>query len=152
MAELISRETVAVEVDYYGLAVEDWDDTHVPVPFPKDWEQGPFQTAHPGRLSFTSAGHTHTATMTIEVWAEEPAEPAGDWEESAVTEISCTSGQLQAQGLTAGPWPEPVRISDKPGTWNVRAQCRGRAEVAVQSQDEAVDGVEQYVLQLWPQA
>ncbi|GHC73197.1 hypothetical protein [Streptomyces flavofungini] len=152
MAELISREGVPVEVDYYGLAVEDWDDSQIPVPFPEDWEQGPFLTTHPGRLSFTSAGHTHTATMTFEVWDQEAPEPPGDWEESALTELACTSGKLQARGLASGPWPDPVRLSDKPGTWTVRVVCGGRADVAAQAQDEAVEAVEQYLLQFWQQA
>ncbi|MFD0413732.1 hypothetical protein [Streptomyces sp. NPDC127108] len=152
MAELISREVVRVPVDYYGLAVEDWDDSQVPVPFPEDWEQGPFLTAHPGRLSFTSAGHTHSATMTIEVWDQPVPAPPGDWDESELTEMRCTSGQLQARGLTSGPWPDPVRLPDKPETWAVRVVCGGRAEVAEQSRDRAVDGVERYVLQLWPKA
>ncbi|MFD9904496.1 hypothetical protein [Streptomyces sp. NPDC059063] len=151
MAELISREEVPVEVDFYGLALEDWDDSQVPIPFPEDWEQGPFLTAHPGRLSFTSAGHTHTASVTIEVWGQEPAAPPGDWEESALTEIACSSGKLQARGLAGGPMPDPIHLSDEAGTWTVRAVCRGRTDVEVQSRDEAVEGVEQYVLQFWPQ-
>ncbi|MFH9069719.1 hypothetical protein [Streptomyces alboflavus] len=152
MAELISREEVPVEVDYYGLALEDWDDSQVPVPFPEGWEAGPFLQARTGRLDFTSAGHTHTATMTIEVWDQEPAAPPGDWEESALAQITSTSGQLRASAVASGPMLDPIHLSDGAGSWTVRAVCRGRADVEVQARDEAVEGVEQYLLQFWPQA
>lgn len=50
MPELISREEVPVDIDYYGLTLEDWDDSQVPVLFPQGWEAGPFLQARPGRL------------------------------------------------------------------------------------------------------
>lgn len=153
MAELISREEVPVEVDFYGLYLQDWDDSQVPVPFPKGWEAGPFLQARSGRLDITSGGHTHTAGLTVEVWDAEPSAPSGDWEETALTEISNTSGQLEVGGVTCGPMPDPIQLSDHACTWNVRVSCKGRAEVAEQARRGIPEGVvERYVFQFWPQA
>lgn len=150
MPGLVSREEVPVEVDFYGFALQDFDDAQVPVPFPEDFERGPFLTPHQGRLDFTSGGHTHTATLVIEVWDREPDMPAGEWEESATAEISCSSGQLEARGVAGGPMPEPIRLSDQGAVWKLRAMSNGRAEVRIQAQHGVPDGVERYVLQFWP--
>ncbi|MFD5704208.1 hypothetical protein [Streptomyces lasiicapitis] len=152
MAKLISREEVPVEVDFYGLYLQDWDDSQVPVPFPQRWEAGPFLSARPGRLDFTSGGHTHTAGLTVEVWDTEPSAPVGDWEESVLTEITSASGQLEVGGVAGGPMPEPIRLSDQAHTWRVRVVCAGRAEVAEQTRlGVPEDVVERYVFQFWPQ-
>lgn len=50
MPELLSREEVPVEVDFYGFALQDFDDTQVLVGFPEGWERGPFLTSRTGRL------------------------------------------------------------------------------------------------------
>ncbi|WJV44637.1 hypothetical protein [Streptomyces flavofungini] len=86
--------------------------------------------------------------MTIEVWDRPVPVPPGAREESELTEIRRTSGKLQARGLTSGAWPAPVRLPGRPETWTVRAVCGGRTEVAARSRDRAVEGVEQYLLQL----
>ncbi|MGW0538110.1 hypothetical protein [Streptomyces sp. NPDC003032] len=153
MAEMISCEEVPVEIDFYGLYLQDWDDSQVAVPFPEGWEAGPFLRARPGRLDITSGGHTHTAGLTVEVWDAEPPAPSGDWEETALTEISTASGQLEVGGVAGGPMPDPIQLSDRAGVWSVRVACRGRTEVAEQARRGVPDGVvERYVFQFWPQA
>jgi hypothetical protein len=150
MPELLSREEALVEVDFYGFALQDFDDGQVPVGFPEGWERGPFLTSRPGRLDFTSGGHTHTATLVIEVWDSEPLEPVGNWEETALAKIACASGNLEARGVASGPMPEPITLSDGSETWQVRAVCSGREEVAAATRLGVPEGVERYVLQFWP--
>ncbi|MVO87780.1 hypothetical protein GPA10_24215 [Streptomyces sp. p1417] len=152
MSELISREEVSVEVDFYGIYLQDWDDSQVPVPFPEGWEAGPFLRARPGRLDITSAGHTHTAALTVEVWDAEPPAPSGDWEESERAEILSISGELEVGGVAGGPMPEPIRLSGRECNWSVRVACSGRSEVAEKARQGVPEGVvERYVLQFWPQ-
>ncbi|WP_125264469.1 hypothetical protein [Streptomyces alboflavus] len=150
MPKLISSGEVPVDVDFYGLYLQDWDDSQVPVPFPKEWEAGPFVHARPGRLDFTSGGHTHTAALTVEVWDSEPPTPSGVWEESALTEITSASGQLEVGGVAGGPMPDPIYLSDQARTWTVRVCSAGRAEVAEKARHGVVQGVERYVFQFWP--
>ncbi|THC40901.1 hypothetical protein [Streptomyces sp. A1499] len=151
MARLIKREEVPVEVDFYGFALQDYDDAQVPCSFPEGWEAGPFLTARHGRLDFTSGGHTHTAALVIEVWDQEPSAPSGDWEASGDAEMTCMSGQLEARGVAGGPMPEPITLSENPGAWQVRAVSSGRQRVEAEAQHSVPEAVERYVLQFWPQ-
>lgn len=151
MADLISRREYPVLVDYGGWALQDVDDSQVPVLFPENWEHGPFLSAHPGRLDFTSAGHTHEAALTVEVWSGEPPVPPGDWEETATAAVRCSSGKLRARGVAGGPMQEEIELSAGPQSWAVRVVCAGRAAVAEQSVAGVPEGVERYTAQFWPQ-
>ncbi|MER6129828.1 hypothetical protein ABT173_46195 [Streptomyces sp. NPDC001795] len=152
MAELVSRREYPVHVDHGGFALQDWADGRVPVRFPEGFQHGVFLAAHPGRLDFTSAGHTHTASLDVEVWDAEPPVPSGIWEESATASIFCSSGMLRATSMTAGPMLDEIPLSDGPGTWSVRVVCTGREALARLAEEGAVEGVERYVAQFWPGA
>lgn len=152
MPNLIRRQEVAVEIDYGAWALQDWDDTQIPVLFPGGFEPGAFLTARPGRLDFTSAGHTHTADLTVEVWDAEPAVPSGEWEETAEASIDCSSGRLRARSMAGGPMPGSIELSDGPGSWNVRVVSTGRSQVAELAARGVPEGVEQYIAQFWRKA
>lgn len=152
MPNLIRRQEVAVEVDYGGWALQDWDDTQVPVLFPGGFERGALLTARPGRLDFTSAGHTHTAGLTVEVWDAEPSVPSGEWEETGEASIYCSSGKLRARSMAGGPMPGNIELSDGPGTWWVRVVSSGRSQVAELTAIGVPEGVEQYITQFWREA
>lgn len=149
MPKLIRRQEVVVEVDYGAWALQDWDDTQVPVRFPEGFERGVFLSARPGRLDFTSAGHTHTAGLTVEVWDGEPDIPAGEWEETAEASLHCSSGKLRARSMAGGPMPGSIELSDGPGTWRVRVVSTGRGRVAELAARGVPEGVEQYITQFW---
>ncbi|WP_369190854.1 hypothetical protein [Streptomyces sp. R08] len=148
---LVRRQEVPVMVDFHGWALQDWDDTQVPVTFPGNFQRNSFLSTHPGRLDFSSAGHTHTACLTIEVWDAQPPAPPGDWEEEAEAEIFTSSGKLRAWAVAGGPMPDKIDLVGGPSTWGVRVMCTGRNEVAEQSMRGLADGVEQYTAQFWPQ-
>ncbi|MFJ7496730.1 hypothetical protein ACIQZB_37330, partial [Streptomyces sp. NPDC097727] len=94
--------------------------------------------------------HTHTADLTVEVWDEPPStEVAGDWEADAQVVIVSLSGTLDVWGVTGGDAGESVSLG-RPGVWQVRLRCAGRAAVAEQSQNGVPEGVEQYFAQFWP--
>ncbi|MFJ2819407.1 hypothetical protein [Streptomyces sp. NPDC087294] len=150
MPQLISRQEFPVMVDFNGWALQDWDDTQVPVLFPEGFEYGPFLGAYPGRLDFSSAGHTHTASLTVEVWDSVPDVPPGEWDESAEASVFCASGKMRARAVAGGPMPEQIVLSSDPCWWNVRVLCAGRQEVAEQAQQGAVHGVERYTAQFSP--
>ncbi|MEU8591602.1 hypothetical protein AB0C59_32090 [Streptomyces sp. NPDC048664] len=101
MAELIREQDLDVEVDFYGFALQDVDDTRVPLEYPEGREAGgAFVTAREGSLDIESAGHTHTATLTAEVWDAEPpaADDRGHWEEHKDVVLHCPSGELAVCG------------------------------------------------------
>jgi hypothetical protein len=149
---LIRRQETSVEVDFGAWALQDWDDTQVPVTFPGEFERGPFLSAREGRLDFTSAGHTHTATLTVEVWDAEPAVPAGLWDVTAEASVYCSSGKLRARSMAGGPMPGSIDLSDGPGgAWSVRVVSAGRRQVAELAARGVPEGVEQYTAQFWPE-
>lgn len=149
------QQKLDVEVDSYGFALQDLDDTQVPLEYPEGREAGrAFLTAHEGRLDIESAGHTHTAAMTAEVWDGEPAasDDRGDWEEKAEAQLHSPSGELALWSVAAGPRDTHVHLSDTDGMWQVRVYCEGRREVARLAQEDVPEGVERYLVQFWPAA
>lgn len=108
MAELISRHEYDVDVDFGGFALQDAGDRQVPARFPEGIQRGTFPAAHPGRLDFTSAGHTHTEAFTVEVWDAEPPVPPRTWEATATAGVFTSSERI----------PFPAH----PGNWSVRAR------------------------------
>jgi hypothetical protein len=153
VAELIRQQELDVEVDFYGFALQDVDDTQVPVGYPEGREAGgAFVTARVGRLDIESAGHTHTAALTAEVWDGEPptAEERGQWEERAEARIASSSGELAVWAVTGGPMDTYLHLSDSGGVWRVRVYCEGRSEVRRLAQEGVPEGVEYYLVQFWP--
>ncbi|MFD5557799.1 hypothetical protein ACFWIA_28660 [Streptomyces sp. NPDC127068] len=151
MGVMVRCQELEVEVDHYGFAFQDVDDTVVPVEYPEGRGSGALLTEFPGRLDVESAGHTHVAAMLVEVWDAEPvAQPVADWDDRGDAEIVLASGELAVWGVTAGPLEETLRLSDGPGRWAVRLYVRGRAEVARLAQEGVPVGVERYLVQVWP--
>ncbi|MFF0202717.1 hypothetical protein [Streptomyces sp. NPDC005017] len=153
MAELVTRETVEVMVDFYGFALQDEDDMEVPVPFPEERDetrQRPFLTVFDGRLDFESAGHTHEATLVFEVWTGEPLPDGSErWEAQGEAAIHSTSGALTVETMS-GVGGGRLELGAAKATWKVRAYCSGRAEVARRAPVEVPEGVERYLVQCWP--
>ncbi|MFI9152620.1 hypothetical protein [Streptomyces sp. NPDC053367] len=153
VAKLIRDQELDVEVDFYGFALQDVDDTQVPLEYPEGRvSEGPFLTAREGRLDIESAGHTHTATMTAEIWDGPPpvAEDRGDWEERGEAELHCVSGELAVWGVAGGPMDTYLHLSDGEGMWRVRVYCEGRAEVRRLATEGVPEGIEHYLVQFWP--
>jgi hypothetical protein len=153
VAELIRQQDLDVEVDFYGFALQDVDDTQVPLEYPEGREAGgAFLAAREGRLDIESAGHTHTATLTAEVWDAEPpaADERGDWEERGDAVLHCPSGELAVWGVTAGPRDTYLHLYDRDGTWQVRVYSEGRQEVRRLAQEGVPEGIEHYLVQFWP--
>ncbi|MGW0694899.1 hypothetical protein [Streptomyces sp. NPDC002738] len=151
MAALVSRHRGRVEVEFFGFCLQERDEDAVPVLFPEGWDtEGGFLTACEGRLDVSSAGHTHTADLTVEVWDEPPPTRTEEsWEADAQALIVSPSGVLDVWGVTGGEAGDPV-VLGRPGTWQVRLRSKGRAEVAELTQHGVPEGVEQYFAQFWP--
>jgi hypothetical protein len=153
VAELIREQDLDVEVDFYGFALQDADDTRVPLQYPDGRvNDGPFVTVHEGRLDIESAGHTHTAPMTVEVWDGPPpeADDGGAWEERGEAELQCSSGELAVWGVAGGPMDAYLYLSEGEGRWRVRVYCEGRAEVRQLATEGVPEGIERYLVQFWP--
>ncbi|MGW7199025.1 hypothetical protein [Streptomyces chryseus] len=152
MAQLVRWQRVEAYVGHFAFGLQDSDDAALPVPFPDDFARGVFLGTHPGRVDITSGGHTHTATVNVEVWdaAPPPRDPDG-WDEQAEAAFASPSGQLAVWSLHTGRSDDVITLADCGGSWRVRVSCSGRAEAAALSEGEGTGvAVERYLMQFWP--
>ncbi|MFI0914196.1 hypothetical protein [Streptomyces abikoensis] len=142
-------QDVKVNVEFYSFGIQEDDDLKVPVPYPDRSEGNVFLKALPMRLDFGSAGHTHTASLRAEVWAQRPDvdnQPA--WDEVDCAEIETVTGRL---GVWAIGRALDVIDLGAPGTWRVRVTVQGRDEVRHLARTVGpVMDVERWLLQFWP--
>ncbi|MGW3212853.1 hypothetical protein ACWDBC_11435 [Streptomyces parvus] len=153
MAELVAREEVRVSVEFHAFALQEEDDMEVSAPFPEERAEAPgagFLTVYDKRLDFESAGHTHEAALTAEVWGSEPSVPGGvRWEAQDEAEIFSTTGNLSIETMS-GVGEGRVELGRPNSLWKVRAVCSGRAEAAQLAAVGVPVGVERYLVQFWP--
>jgi hypothetical protein len=152
VAQLVRQQRVEAYVGYYAFGLQEPDDAELPVPFPDDFAGDAFLGTHPGRLDITSGGHTHTATVDVEVWDGQPPQedPVG-WDEQAEADFESTSGEVAVWSMHTGRMDDVIVLGDSGGSWRVRVSCAGRAEAAALSEGEGTGrGVERYLIQFWP--
>ncbi|MCF3106950.1 hypothetical protein IPZ58_36120 [Streptomyces roseoverticillatus] len=102
------------------------------------------------RIDLGSAGHTHTASLSVEIWDARPDSGLRqEWDEVAESTIETITGDLAL--WDTGP-QQGVGISlGQPGHWGIRAASAGRAKAQQQTRlIGAVHGVERWLLQFWP--
>ncbi|WP_432914239.1 hypothetical protein [Streptomyces syringium] len=143
------EQELDVRVSYGQFCIQESHDTKIPIPYPNEAESGVFLKAFPMRLDLGSAGHTHTASVRVEVWDSVPdPDHQKAWDEVAEAATETVSGDLAVWSMERGP---DVITLGKPGLWRVRVAAAGRAEVLQQTTDVGVAyGVERWRLQFWP--
>ncbi|MFH9395029.1 hypothetical protein [Streptomyces sp. NPDC017556] len=109
-----------------------------------------FLTSYDKRLDFETAGHTHEAALTAEVWSSEPPVTCDVRREAqGGAEIFSTTGNLSVETMS-GVGEGRVELGRPDTLWKVRASCSGRAEVARLAVVDVPVGVERYLVQFWP--
>ncbi|OKJ52615.1 hypothetical protein [Streptomyces sp. CB02261] len=152
MPELLQKQLLDVEVAFRGFGFQESDDAAVPVPFGDGYEWGVFLARHERRFDLFSAGHTHTAAVTVRIWDAEPVPELVEWDEIGEVDFETTTGDVAVWTMTLGRSDHLIQLG-VPGWWRVRVGCTGRAEVARVTQTEGVAyGVEKYVIDFWPKA
>ncbi|MGW1881572.1 hypothetical protein [Streptomyces sp. NPDC001970] len=152
MAELIRQQRFGADVGYHSFCLQESDDAELPVPYPDDSVFGQFLTTFPGRIDIFSAGHTHTAAVTAEVWDDRPPEEDWTrWDERGEAEFVSTSGEVAIWSMSLGRTDQIITLSDKGGTWHVQVCCAGREEAErLSAQTGTADGAERYLVRFWP--
>lgn len=150
VANLLHRQEMELEVEFYSFALQEADDNLVPSPFPEGSESGDFLSFRERRIDIESGGHTHTASLTAEVWDSEPSKDTSeDWEAEGEGQIESLTGELticQMMG-NSGTY---IQLGRPHTIWNTRIQSSGRDAVNQLTQVDVPVGVERYVVQLWP--
>ncbi|WPO70232.1 hypothetical protein [Streptomyces sp. KN37] len=151
MAGLIQERRLDVFVDSYAFAfIESWD-AELPVEFPDGFDTGVFVNAFPGRVDVCSAGNTHTAAVTVQVWGETPpAEDGSAWEAQGEAGFESLSGDVAVWTPALGRTDDLIELGGK-GSWRIRVSCTGRTKVAaLRESEDPVVGVERYLVQFFP--
>ncbi|MFD7338459.1 hypothetical protein ACFV98_20985 [Streptomyces violascens] len=112
-----------------------------------------FLNPHVRRFDLFSAGHTHTAAVTVKVWdAEPPLDDSSAWDGQGEVDFETTTGKVALWTLTLGRTKGVIPLAEAGRWWRVRVSCSGRAEVERITRTEGVaDGVERYLVEFWPQ-
>ncbi|MFE0187579.1 hypothetical protein [Streptomyces sp. NPDC059008] len=150
MAELLHRQDMEVEVEFYSFALQEADDNLVPSPFPEGSESGDFLSFRERRIDVESGGHTHTASLTAEVWDSEPSKDVdGDWEAEGEGEIESPTGELAICEMM-GNSGTYIQLGRPHTLWKARIRSSGRDAVYQLAQVDVPSGVERYLVQFWP--
>ncbi|MFD8638301.1 hypothetical protein [Streptomyces sp. NPDC059533] len=150
MAALLQQDLLDVEVAFRGFGFQESDDGAVPVPFGDGYERGVFLKEHARRFDLFSAGHTHTASVTVRVWNGEPEPDGTAWDEQGEVDFESTTGEVAVWTTTLGRSDQLIRLGQA-GWWRVRVGCLGRAEVERVTRSEGgARGVEKYTVDFWP--
>ncbi|MFC8125401.1 hypothetical protein [Streptomyces sp. NPDC057302] len=146
MAELVQEQRLAVFVDSFAFTFQESWDADLPVEFPDAFNAGVFVTAFPGRVDLCSAGHTHMAAVTVQVWDGDP--PAEDVRGEVGFES--VSGDIAVGAPSLGRTDDLIELGSR-GPWRVRAHCTGCAELAeLRESPEPVAGIELHPVQFFP--
>jgi hypothetical protein len=152
VTELVQRVQFDADVGYHSFCLQESDDADLPVPYPDETVFGQFLTAFPGRIDIFSAGHTHTAAVTAEVWdGRPPDEDRERWDEYGECEYVSTSGVVAVWSMSLGRTEHSVTLPDSGGgTWQVQVYSVGRAEAErLSAETGTAEGVERYLVRFW---
>ncbi|MFG2487942.1 hypothetical protein ACGFSI_35000 [Streptomyces virginiae] len=148
MATLLGQQELDARVEFRAFGFQESDESVVPVPFPDDFNRGVFLSPHVRRFDVFSAGHTHTAAVTVRVWDGLPDAEDVEWEERGEIDYESVTGDVAVWG--SGRSEDLIQLG-RGGMWRVRVLCTGRAEVERVTRDEGTaHRVERYVIDFWP--
>ncbi|UOZ04882.1 hypothetical protein [Amycolatopsis sp. WQ 127309] len=102
----------------------------------------------PGGLLLHSAGTDHYPAVRLELWDSEPLPGLGDRDQ--FIEVACDLSDLvRLQSVTATQSPHVLTIT-RPGPHRARVHSGHRAETAELEEGSFAEGVEGWLVQLWP--
>ncbi|PJE94482.1 hypothetical protein CUT44_30170 [Streptomyces carminius] len=113
----------------------------------------PGRIVHPGPhgVTLTCGGNDFYPEVRVELWAgAPPGEDAGDWDAVETAAFTSPHGRVGVRSWDGG-MASPELDLGAPGTYRLRAYCRGRAAAATRVGRELYyRGVEEWLLRLWP--
>ncbi|MFI7005541.1 hypothetical protein [Streptomyces sp. NPDC050145] len=143
----VAATEVAPRIEYrqFLLSV-----SSAPIEPPKGWaKSGRIAIACEGGLVLRTGGNDFYPTVRVEVWPGEPAALDTGWDVQEEAEALC-DGTVHVRAWDHSPVGTPLEAGFT-GPCNVRAYCRGReAAAALIGEELFYNGVEEWLLQLWP--
>lgn len=85
------------------------------------------------------------------MWSGEPqSQSEGEWEDQDEVTSTSNTGLGLLRERDGGPVGSPIELGNR-GSYRLRAHCRGRAQAeAVIGEEMFYEGVEEWLLQVWP--
>jgi hypothetical protein len=98
-----------------------------------------------------SAATDFRPAVRIEAWDRDPGAPSGSWDAVELARLAAPSGRVRLAPLDGEPSAEVIAPAP---LLEVRVACRGRETVADAAHHGAtrLDGLESWLIQLWPAA
>jgi hypothetical protein len=104
----------------------------------------------PGGVVFGSGGTAFFPTVSVEVWQQEPPPHPEPWDAVEQTGFESSTGRLRVCSIDGAPGG-PDFPAGQPGTFQLRAHCRGRSEASARLGVELdYEGIEEWLIQIWP--
>jgi hypothetical protein len=114
--------------------------------------EAPYVQGSRDQVVFLSGAAEHWPGFRFEVWTAEPPDVQEHWAEVDETLVELTEPEVRFWALFGRPLSTPLSVGNEAGVYAVRAYCRGRDSVAAgYPSEESVDGIEQWLVQIWPQ-
>ena len=149
MPTLVTAIDDSIEVEYGQFLVQEIPMTRSVLNLPEptgDW----LAVGGPGGLLLHSAGTDHYPAVRLELWDADPLPGPGDWDQ--VVEVACDLSDLvRLQSVTATQSPKILTVTH-PGPHRARVHSGRRVEAAELEEGSYAEGVEGWLIQLWPGA
>lgn len=149
MPTLVTAIDDSVDVEYGQFLVQEIPMGRSPLSLDVptgDW----LAVGGPGGLLLHSAATDHHPAVRLELWDADPLPRQGDWDR--VVEVACElSDQVRLQSVTAAQSPKVLAIA-RPGPHRARVHSGRRVEAAELGEGAFAEGVEGWLVQLWPAA
>lgn len=153
MATLLSAHDDAVTIDFANLQVAEVNGSGTRLAHPDAADPGRLALTAPGLVVLHSGVSYHLPAVRLERWDGPPPDPRSSWEEAdELPFVALGSGRLKLDG-GFGSETAPVFTLGGPGRYRSRVCVHGRqlaARADGAGADEVVQGVERWLLQLWP--
>ncbi|MEV5573852.1 hypothetical protein AB0L06_27750 [Spirillospora sp. NPDC052269] len=98
-------------------------------------------------LYIVSPGEDHYPLVTLQQWSQEPAPASTVWKHLGLFRVRLDGEEVEAWALTQG--PSEARLTVTPGWYGLRVLCKGSEKLQGRA-GGFPEGLEQYLLQLWP--
>ncbi|MFP8903928.1 hypothetical protein [Streptomyces atacamensis] len=143
---LVTTATASPRIEYRQFLLRDEEAPHHSARL----RPGHITHPTPHAVVFTTGGNDFYPEVRIEVWTSRPPHSDDQWETVETADFAAPSGRVRVREWDQGPAGDGIDLG-APGTYRLRAYCRGRTEAAARvGQDLYYHGIEEWLLQLWP--
>ena len=148
--------TDEIVVSFHKFTLEDANPDNIEVPPSAEWLPTDTMTVRQGIVYMRSPGHTHSAIVTMQTWAEEPPRDSR-WELVADLDVVLRSGTVVVVDGMKEYRTTSLDLGQGPMVYHLCVNSRGHERMrelegggGVPEEGEIYRPGEEYVFQFWP--